>query len=208
MSELNQRMPADPKDKPVSLVMDEVYSLISIPGMAEEVGMLAPLYRSRKLQLYIVLQSLSQLAPTLRQQIWSIGNLVCFAVSNFQEAYELAQQIFKYEPKEIKLAAKSDTGQPIVETDRGQYLKIANDIQRMVRRECVIRRYQSERDLDKYILWVKQTKNTLPISVEAVSELKDRLLKERAVSVKDALDEINLRKLGNEPKTPPQAPEL
>src|SRR3990167_5298405 len=71
LAEINKRRPANPEDQPVSLVMDEVYSLLSIPGMAEEVGMLSPLYRSRKLELYIVLQALSQLAPTLKQQIWS-----------------------------------------------------------------------------------------------------------------------------------------
>src|SRR5688572_23280198 len=65
MAEINRRHPGNPADQPVALVMDEVYSLLSIPGMAEEVGMLAPLYRSRKLELYIVLQSLSQLALTL-----------------------------------------------------------------------------------------------------------------------------------------------
>lgn len=208
MSEMNRRRPADPNDKPVALVMDEVYSLISIPGMAEEVGMLAPLYRSRKLELYIVLQSLSQLAITLRPQIWSIGNIVGFAVSNFEEAYELSQQIFKYESKTIKLDAKSDTGQPIVETDRGQYLQIANDIQRMVHRECIIRRYQSEKVLDKYVLWVKQTKNTPQLSVEKVSELKEMLLRKRAVRVSDALSEINQRKIVNAPQPTPKAPAL
>jgi hypothetical protein len=208
MSELNQRTPANPDDKPVALVMDEVYSLISIPGMAEEVGMLAPLYRSRKLELYIVLQSLSQLAPNLRQQIWSIGNIVSFAVSNFEEAYELSQQIFSYDSKAIKLIAKSDTGQPIVEPDRGQYLKIANDIQRMKHRECIIRRYQSEKLLDKYVIWVKQTKNTLPIPVQVVSELKESLLKKRAVKVKDALTEINQRKIVSAPQRTPTPPAL
>ncbi len=43
MSEINKRIPSDPNDQPVALVMDEVYSLLSIPGMAEEVGMLSPL---------------------------------------------------------------------------------------------------------------------------------------------------------------------
>jgi TraM recognition site of TraD and TraG len=208
MSELNRRSPANPADKPVALVMDEVYSLISIPGMAEEVGMLAPLYRSRKLELYIVLQSLSQLALTLRQQIWSIGNIVSFAVSNFQEAYELSQQIFSYDPKTIKLTAKSDTGQPIVETDRGQYLQIANEIQRMKHRECIIRRYHSEQSMDKYVLWVKQTKNTPQASLEKVTELKDKLLRARAVSVRDAENEINQRKIVTTPKRTPKPPAL
>ncbi len=103
MQEINKRAPGNPDDKPVALVMDEVYTLLNIPGMAEEIGKLSPLYRSRKLELYIVLQTLSQLAPTLREQIWSIGNVVCFAISNFEEAYEIAQQLFKYEPQSVKV---------------------------------------------------------------------------------------------------------
>jgi hypothetical protein len=144
MNEINKHTPGDPKDKPVALVIDEVYSLLSIPGMAEEVGMLSPLYRSRKLELYIVLQALSQLAPTLRQQIWSIGNIVSFAVSNFEEAYELAQQIFAYRPDTVKLDPKTDTQQPMLEADRGQYLQIAN-LQRMQHRECIMRRLLPKR---------------------------------------------------------------
>ncbi len=208
MSEMNRRSPANPTDKPVALVMDEVYSLISIPGMAEEIGMLAPLYRSRKLELYVVLQSLSQLALTLREQIWSIGNIVSFAVSNFQEAYELAQQIFKYDPATIKMTARSETGQPIVEPDRGQYLQIANEIQRMKHRECIIRRYRSEKLLEKYVLWVKQTKNTQQATLEKISELKETLLKERAIRVRYALTEINERKIASTPKPTPKPPAL
>jgi hypothetical protein len=152
------------------------------------------LYRSRKLELYIVLQSLSQLAETLREQIWSIGNVVSFAVSNFEECYEIAQQLFPYDPSTIKLSAKSDTSQPIVEPDRGQYLQIANDIQRFAHRECIIRRYQSERVLEKYILWVKKTKDmkNSPGAV-TVDELKEKLLNERGVKVSDALKAINQR---------------
>src|SRR6185436_3712165 len=147
MSEINERIPADPKDRPVALVMDEVYSLLSIPGMAKEIGRLSPQYRSRKLELYIVLQALSQLSPELRQQVWSIGNIVSFAVSNFEEAYELAQQIFTYRPDTVKLEAKTAVSQPMIETDRGQYLQIANQIQRMKHRECLMRRYLSEKFL-------------------------------------------------------------
>ncbi len=194
MNEINKRDPGNPNDEPVALVMDEVYTLLSIPGMAEEVAMLSPLYRSRKLQLYIVLQSLSQLAPNLKEQIWSIGNIVSFAISNFEEAYEIAQQLFKYDPRTIKMDARSDMGQPIVEPDRGQYLQIANDIQRLAHRECIIRRYQSEQVLDKNILWVKKTKN-VPNTPTAMSveELKDKLLKERGIRVQDALEVIKQR---------------
>lgn len=204
MNEINKRIPGDPKDKPVALVMDEVYSLLSIPGMAEEIGMLSPLYRSRKLEIYIVLQALSQLAETLREQIWSIGNVVCFAVSNFQEAYELAQQIFKYFPETVKLPSKIDSQQPMIEPDRGQYLQIANDIQRMRHRECIIRRYLSERLLDKHVLWVSETKGVSGKPGDmTVSGLKERLVKERGVRVRDALEVINQRKLVSERPAPP-----
>jgi len=203
MEEINKRRPGNPDDKPVALVMDEVYSLISIPGMAEEVGSLSPLYRSRKLELYIVLQALSQLAPTLRQQIWSIGNIVSFAVSNFEEAYEIAQQLFPYEPKTIKMGPKSDAGQPIVEPDRGQYLQIANLVQRMKHRECVMRRYVSEKVLDD-ICWVKKTKDVLiEPTATILDDFKETLLKRRSVSVSEALDFINQRSLTTSEKLEP-----
>ena len=205
MSEINKRTPGDLNDEPVALVMDEVYSLLSIPGMAEEVGMLSPLYRSRKLELYIVLQALSQLAPTLKEQIWSIGNIVSFAISNFEEAYELAQQIFTYRPDTVKLQAKTDTSQPLMEADRGQYLQIANQMQRMKHRECLMRRYESEKILDNHVRWIRQTKNvpTEPTDM-TVLELKEKLLKERGVRVRDALQLINQRSIGTVPTRPPQ----
>lgn len=203
MSEINRRMPGDSKDQPVALVMDEVYSLLSIPGMAEEIGMLSPLYRSRKLELYIVLQALSQLAPTLRQQIWSIGNIVSFAVSNFDEAFELAQQIFPYNPETVKLSPRTDSQQPVTEPDRGQYLQIANEIQRMQHRECIIRRYVSEKLLDKKVLWVRKTKEVSNLAPRtSIDELKERLIAERGVRVRDALEVINQRSSGRQPERP------
>lgn len=206
MAEINKRAPADPNDKPVSLILDEVYSLFKIPSMAPEIAQLAPQYRSRKLQLYIVLQELEQMSEELRPHIWSLGNIVCFAISNFDEAYKIAQQLFKYEPQTIKMGSKSDTGQPIVEPDRGQYLQIANDLQRLAHRECIIRRYQTERVMEKNILWVKKTKDvpntSLRISVDA---LKNKLLRERGMRVQEVLDAMKARTAPkNEKASPPQ----
>lgn len=205
MQEINKRAPGNPDDKPVALVMDEVYTLLNIPGMAEEIGKLSPLYRSRKLELYVVLQTLSQLAPTLREQIWSIGNVVCFAISNFEEAYEIAQQLFKYEPQSVKLAATTPDRQPVVEPDRGQYLTLANYIQRMNHRECIMRRYTSEKQLDPYVWHVSKTRPH-PTNQPAIPtrEIKEQILKERGVSVRDALEVINQRKLQVERRSPPQ----
>ena len=157
------------------------------------------------MELYVVLQTLSQLAPTLREQIWSIGNVVCFAISNFEEAYEIAQQLFKYEPQSVKLAATTPDRQPVVEPDRGQYLTLANYIQRMNHRECIMRRYTSEKQLDPYVWHVSKTRPH-PTNQPAIPtrEIKEQILKERGVSVRDALEVINQRKLQVERRSPPQ----
>jgi hypothetical protein len=168
------------------------------------VGMLSPLYRSRKLELYIVLQSLSQLAKPLDEQIWNIGNLGCFAVSNFNEAYKIAQQIFKYDPKTVKYAPTAPDRQPIVETDRGQYITQANWLQGLNHRECIMRRYISEKQLDPHVRHVSQTR-PLPTHppINPVWELKEQLLKERGVPIRDALEVINQRKIEYERRGPP-----
>jgi hypothetical protein len=206
MAEVNKRHPADSNDKPVSLILDEVYSLFKIPSMAPEIAQLAPQYRSRKLQLYIVLQELEQMSEELRPHIWSLGNIVCFGISNFDEAYRIAQQLFKYDPKTIKMDSRSNTSQPIVEPDRGQYLQIANDLQRLAHRECIIRRYQSERVMEKNILWVKKTKDVPNTKMRiSVAEFKDKLLRERGVRVQDALEAISERtRVKSEKVSPPQ----
>lgn len=209
MAEINKRQPADPNDKPISLILDEVYSLFKIPSMAPEIAQLAPQYRSRKLQLYIVLQELEQMSEELRPHVWSLGNIVCFGISNFDEAYKIAQQLFKYEPKTVKLNSRSDTGQPIVEPDRGQYLQIANDLQRLDHRECYLRRYQTERQMEKNILWVKKTKDVPNIPARiSVDDLKSRLLRARGIRVQDALESIRerttLTALKSDKASPPQ----
>lgn len=196
MAEINKRQPGNPSDQPIALVMDEVYSLLSIPGMAEEVGMLSPLYRSRKLELYVVLQSLAQLAPVLREQIWSIGNVMSFAVSNFDDAYDVAQQLFRYDPLSVKLPTQFPISRPVIESDRSQYLTIANWIQRLQHRQCIVRRFWSEKKLDQHIRMVPKTRELPYRKIEDnLGEVKESLLKERGVLIRDALEVINQRKL-------------
>lgn len=207
MAEINKRTPANPKDEPVALVLDEVYSLLQIPGMAEEVGMISPIYRSRKLELYVVIQALWQLAENLRKQIWSLGNVVSFGVENFNEAYEIAQQLFFYEPKSVKVPSKTTRQHPVFEPGRGQYLEQANWIQSFVNRECIMRRYISEAAKDPYVRHVSKTIE-LPSSPlnEPIEVVKERLLTERGVKITDALAEIDKRKISATPKItkPPQ----
>lgn len=196
MAEIKRRRPANPADLPVSLILDEVYSLLSIPGMAVELSQLSPQYRSRKLQLYIVLQSLAQLSKELAPHIWSLGNIVCFAIANFNEAYEIAQQLIKYDPRMEKLPPTEQGRNPTLEADRGQYLMNGNWIQRLKRRECIIRRHLSESRMDDYVRHVPETKSAVTvadINKSALDDLKDALLKERGVLVYEALEKINRR---------------
>jgi hypothetical protein len=172
--------------------------------MAPEISKLSPQYRSRKLQLYIVLQELAQMASELRPHIWSLGNIVCFRINNHSEAYEIAQQLFSYEPTRIKLPAINEKQNPITETDRGQYLSIANWIQGLNHRQCIMRRYYSEHEKDKYVRLVTKTKDTSVYQSDVLlQEAKDRLLKERGVPVRDALEVINQRNISFQ-ATPPK----
>lgn len=204
MNEIKRRQPANPQDQPVSLVLDEVRSLMAIPGMAPELASLAPQYRSRKLQLYVVLQELAQMSKELRPHIWSLGNVVCFAVSNFDEDYEIAQQLFRYEPDAQRVPAETLTQRPIMENDRGQSLIIANWLQQLKKRECVMRRMVTEQERDKYVRHVPRTLDAKMISdFTRLNEIKDELMRQRGVRVRDALEQINRRHQQPTQQTPP-----
>lgn len=204
MAELKRRRPANPNDQPVSLVLDELKSLLENPGMAKDLASLAPQYRSRKLQLYVVLQELAQMSEELRPHIWSLGNIVCFAMSNFDEAYEIAQQLFRYDPGLERLQAANDRQRPIMENDRGQSLILANWLQRLRKRECVMRRMVTEQYRDPLVRHVPQT-ISVPMNPNyaQLNELKDELLKKRAIRIHDALEQINRRHQQPEAPTAP-----
>lgn len=200
LSQINKRIPHNPEDKHVLLVVDEVPMIIRMRGMAQEFGKISPQYRSRKLQLILVIQALWQLADNLKEQIWSLGNVTCFGIEDFREAYTVSQQLFKYEPKTVKLPARSDTGQPIVEQDRGQYLTATNWLQHLIKRECVLKRYVDEGEEDPFVGYVQETseKPNNPLD-EPLIEIKERLMKRRAIPVGEALEVINQRKMTSRP---------
>jgi hypothetical protein len=205
MQEIKRRRPANPSDKPVSLVLDEVKSLLEIPGMAPELSSLAPQYRSRKLQFYVVLQELAQVSRELRPHIWSLGNIVCFAMSNFEEAFEIAQQLFRYEPWAERLPAIDSRQRPIMENDRGQSLIIANWLQQLKDRECVMRRQVSEKKRDPLVRHVPKTMDAeMSNNYARLNEIKDELIRARGIRIHDALEQINRRhQQPQAPQTPP-----
>ncbi len=193
---INQRVPHDPAEKPVLLVIDEVYKLFEIKGMAKALGQITTYFRSRQLMPMIVIQAYWQLDDLLKEQIWNMGNLVTFALSNFYDAKVFAEQVFEYDPVQEKLPAASEGGQPILEYSSGQFHKEANWIQRLKWRQVVMRRYLNERDREDFVAFVEQTrevpKGELP---RPLIELKEGLFRRRAIPLRDALNVVNNRRL-------------
>ena len=204
-SVINKRVPHDPNDKPVLLTIDEVYKLFEIKGMAKKLGQISTYYRSRKLMPIIIIQAYWQLSDILKEQIWSFGNQITFALDNFNDAYKFAQQVQEYDPTKEKLSAKRDDGQPIIESDRGQYLAMTNWLQRLEKRQIVMRRYIDEGKREPFISFVEKTKEkptgTLPAPIHY---LKQELFRKYAVSVSDILKDVNGRELVAQPKSRPR----
>ena len=195
LAQINTRTPHDPNDEPVFLGIDEVPMLLKIPGIAEDIGSIAPTYRSRGLQMIIIIQALWQLAENLKEQIWSLGNNIIFGVDDFQECYKIAQQFFKYNPVAVKQNGSWQTTDHL-ESDRGQYLSAANWIQHLQHRQVILKRYLTEGEEDPFVRFVQRTsdKPNGPLT-KPLAELKRDLLTKHAIPVKDALKAINQRKL-------------
>ena len=137
------------------------------------------------------------------EKIWNLGNLVCFAIENHDEAYAIAKQLFHYDPTMIKAAAPSESQHPIYEPDRGAYLEQANWIQSLKHRQFIMRRYISEQRPDPYIRHVERTtENTGRATKDQIEALKNDLLQKYGVQVSEALAFINKRSLGRTPKKP------
>lgn len=193
---VNKRIPHDPNDQPILLVLDEVYKLFEIKGMAKKLGQISTYYRSRKLMPVIIIQAYWQLADILKEQIWSFGNQVTFALENNNDAIDFSQQTQEYDQTQQKLSAAHAHGQPILETDRGQYLIMANWLQNLKWRQIVMRRYLDERTKEPFISFVEKTsEKPAGILPAPLHELKQALFKKYAVSVREALKDINGRKL-------------
>jgi hypothetical protein len=194
MQEVNKRVPSDPNNPPLYLVFDEAYSIISNPGIAEDVGRIQSLYRSRNVRPIVIIQSLSQLAEPLDKQIWNMGNKIIGKVEEFNEAYTTAQEIFRYIHRQQKNPAVRENSQPVFEPDRGQYLQIANYIQHMQPREFFIKRFFSEANEDRFIRHISRTPEVpQQTPEESVASIKERLLRMHGRSVDEVMEGIKTR---------------
>src|SRR5687768_13749623 len=94
-----------------------------------------------------------------------------------------------------KFTAKTDTQQDVTEPLESQYTLLANKIQHLQHRQCLIRYYKTEKHMDHLIHAVSQT-TEVPQTPANVWELKQKLLKEHGIPVRTALAEANKRKFG------------
>src|SRR5689334_5573007 len=154
--------------------------------------MVSPLYRSRKIQLLIIIQALWQLDEALARQIWSLGNIVSFAMSNADEAKTMAQQLFSYDPQYVKHSPKTEFQNATTESEEGQDRLIADWIQNLKPREFIMRRFRTEQERETGVIYVPRTSefpNNPPF--EDRNEVKQWLLHGRGVTVREALNEVN-----------------
>jgi hypothetical protein len=136
-----------------------------------------------------------QLDNRLREQIWSLGNVVSFALQDKDEAKDVARQLFLYDPREEKLPAVTDTQNQISEPEFGQDRQRADWITELDNRNFVMRRYLNEYQKDPFVR--RGVTSDLPMNPPemTVAEIKDRLLRDRGVLIRSALEVVNGREL-------------
>lgn len=202
---INQRMPHDPDEKPVFLIIDEVYKLFEIKGMAKALGQISTYFRSRKLMPMIIIQAFWQLDELLQKQYWNLGNLVTFQMDNFDDAHTLSQQLFKYIIEEKKYESPKEGLNPTAEPHTGQLRSRANWIQNLGVRRVLMRRYIDEQKKEGFVAYIDKTMEVERASLTKwqMVELKEQLFKRRAIPVIDVLKIVNQRKLVD--KQPPSS---
>lgn len=193
MDEINQRDPGA-SDEPILYVLDEVLTAKDNPGMADDLAKIPSQYRSRGVCLHLCGQGLWQFNEDLQKAIWNMGNLVCFSLDNYDDAFAVAQQLSVYRPQMVK---SLQSRYPHAETEKGQTVMLANFIQGLRKRECIMRRYWSESERDPQIIHVRKTKEITGYPQESVETMKERLLKKRGLPVSEALKLIKSRTLSD-----------
>jgi hypothetical protein len=194
--EINRRDPDDPKDNPFLIVIDEAPILFKVPGLAREIGEISNFYRSRKVWLIVIVQAMWQIAKELKDQIWSFGNIAAFAVEDINDARELAEQMLNYNPRMEKQPARTSSQNPITEPEHGEYTMMAQWIQNFKKREVLLRRYFDEGRKDPFIRHVFKTPDIQgETDLEKIKAYKERIFKQRAIPIRDALEDINQRHL-------------
>jgi hypothetical protein len=201
LDEINKRTPSAPGYHPVNWVMDEVYTFTETPSVSRMLAHLPSEYRSRKLQLFLVVQSLKQLAGEengikgLEDAFFSFGNMVVFSLLDIEDCIAVVKNLIPFDPQLVKVPSLREGQHDIMENRDEQLAVRAYQLQRLEQRECYVRRFIGESRMDRIIHIGKTREVRLSATHQDVERLKDRLMLKRGVPLADAEKVINQRKI-------------
>ena len=205
---LNKRPASRSGYHPLNIIADEVYSFNEMPSVSSILAHLPSEYRNRKLQLFLVIQSLKQLAGEkngkkgLEDVFFSFGNLVVFSLLDIQDCFTMIENLFPFDPQMVKIPAQREGQHNIMENRDEQLAVGANKLQRLAQRECYVRRFIDEARMDK-IIHVGRTREVRITATDAdVESLKDKLMLERGVLLSEAERIIGQRQMSVSAKKP------
>jgi len=207
---LNKRQASRSDYHPINIIADEVYSFNEMPSVSSILAHLPSEYRNRKLQLYLVIQSLKQLAGEkngkkgLEDVFFSFGNLVVFSLLDIQDCFTMIENLDPFDPQTVKVASQREGQHDIMENRDEQLAVKAYQLQHLSQRECYVRCFIDEARMDK-IIHVGRTRDVrITANDEDVENLKDRLMLERGVLLSEAEKIIGQRSIFAQPNVPDQ----
>jgi len=210
MDEINKRVPSAPGYHPINWVMDEVYTFTETPSVSRMLAHLPSEYRSRKLQLFLVIQSLKQLAGEengmkgLEDVFFSFGNMVVFSLLDIDDCFVVVKNLIPFDPQLVKVPSRHEGQHDIMENRDEQLAVRAYQLQSLAQRECYVRRFVDEARMDRVMHFGRTREVRLTATHQDVERLKDKLMLERGVSLAEAEKLIGGRKISI--KTKPVKP--
>src|SRR6266498_3119735 len=206
LDEINKRVPSAPGYEPINWVMDEVYTFTETPSVSRMLAHLPSEYRSRKLQLFLVIQSLKQLAGEengkkgLEDVFFSFGNMVVFSLLDIEDCFTFIKNLIPFDPQLVKVPARLEGQHDIMENRDEQVAVRAYQLQQLAQRECYVRRFVNEARMDR-IIHIGRTRDVrMTATHEDVEHLKDRLMLQRGVLLSKAEKLIGERKISIQKK--------
>ncbi len=201
LDEINKRAPSSPGYHPINWIMDEVYGFLELPYVARMLAHLPSEYRNRKLQLFLVIQSLKQLAGEekgkkgLEDVFFSFGNMVVFSLLDIDDCFTFIKNLIPFDPQLVKVPASREGQHDIMENRDEQLAVEAYQLQHLAQRECYVRRFVNEAKMDRIIHIGRTREARITATYEDVENLKDKLMLNRGVLISTVEKIISERKI-------------
>jgi hypothetical protein len=161
---------------PISLVIDELPTLLEFQSLEPDVRSLATRFRAFRLWPTIGHQALYQLSPKLREAAWSFRNQIIGQQANIADADEVVDNLT-----------------PIV--DEKERRLVAQLLQRLSARRFLLRRQKTEQQADNQIYWMKtlDVPEVAAVSMATIAEMKRANQESMSIRVNGVLRQIGGR---------------